>query len=445
MLVRIAARNLVQARRRSFFLALALALVTMLLVLLMSLSSGLLDTMVRSATILASGHVNVAGFYKAKSSDANPIVTKKAELRAFVEANTEGVDYVIDRARGWARVISDTASINSGLTGIDAEEEFRLFETLQLAKESDYKAGGRDEIVGDPRQMSRKNTAMLFAKQAERLEVGIGDKITISVETLRGARNTAEFEVVAIARDLGMLSNWSVFTDKAGLLDLYRLEEDVTGAIQIYLEDDDRASEVMGQLRNKLDEAGYTLMEHDPRAFWAKFEVVAGEDWTGQRLDLTVWRDEVFYMETILSSIDVISFVLITILVVIITAGIANSMSMSVRERTTEVGTLRAIGMSRGRVLTMFLLEALILGLVATSIGGVLGTVLAQGLDAARINVPQEAMQTVLLSDTLHLVAEPRAVITAILAFTAMAGLAAVWPAFRASRLQPVTAIQHIK
>lgn len=440
----IAARNLVQARRRTFFLALALGLVTMLLVLLMAFSEGLSATMIRSATTLASGHVNVAGFFKAKPTDANPIVTDKSKIRKLVEDNVEGVDLIVDRARGWARVISDVSSLNAGLTGVDASEETRLVETLQLAKESEYKDGGRDEVIGDPRDLAKKNGALLFAAQAKRLEVGVGDIVTVSVETMKGARNTAEFEVVAVAQDIGFMSNWSVFTSKAGLLDLYRLDEDVTGAVQVYLDDPERSTEVMEQLRGVLEGAGYTLMEHDARPFFAKFDVVSGEDWTGQRLDLTVWSDEVSFLTWILTAVDSISFFLVGILVIIIGVGIMNSMWMSVRERTTEVGTLRAIGMSRGRVLLMFLLEALILGFFATALGGLAGAGIAAAVDAAGISFDVQAIRLILMDDTLHLVVEPSRVAIAVSVFTLIAGLSALWPAYRASRMQPVTAIQHI-
>ena len=58
----IALRNLIQAKRRTLLLGLALSTVTLLLVLLLSWSNGIADTMVRSATALSSGHVNVAGW-----------------------------------------------------------------------------------------------------------------------------------------------------------------------------------------------------------------------------------------------------------------------------------------------------------------------------------------------------------------------------------------------
>jgi putative ABC transport system permease protein len=442
--VEIALRNLIQARRRTALLGLALAAVTMLLVLLLALSEGLTDTILRSATTLSSGHVNVAGFYKAKASDATPLVTERARLRKLIEESTPGLDRVIDRARGWGRVITEQSSLYAGLTGIDVAEEERLLSTLRLAEEREYVEGGAAAARGRFEDVARPDHAIIFVGQAKRLGVRPGDTVTVSVETMQGARNTAEFTIAAVAKDIGMMSNWSFFTSKASIRALYARDEDVTGAVQVYLEDPDRSTEVMKLLSEKLEAAGWELMEHDPRAFFMKFEGVAGEDWTGQRLDLTIWSDEVSMLTWVLTAIDTLSFVLVSILMVIIGVGIMNSMWMSVRERTGEIGTLRAVGMSRGRVLGMFLLEALLLGLAATTLGGALGAGLALGLDAARVEIPVQAVQLILLSDVLHLVVRPGDVARAALVFTGLAAVAAFVPALRASRMQPVTAIQHI-
>ena len=442
--LRIAWRNLVQARRRTFFLGLAMCLVTTLLVLLMSLSQGISDTLVRSATTLSTGHVNVAGFYKAKPSDADPVIKDATALRKLVETNTPGLDYVIDRARGWARVISASSSLNSGVTGLDIEEESRLANTLRLAPQSEYKDGGRPDVLGDLSRLQGDDTMVIFAAQAKRLGVEVGDGLTVTVETRSGARNTGEFRIVAIARDIGFMSNFSVFLTKPGVRKLYLHDNDVSGAVQVYLRDYERSSEVMAHLREVLAKEGYTLLEHDPRPFFAKFENVAGEEWTGQRLDLTIWSDEVSFLLWILTVVDWVSFTLVGILLFIIAVGIMNSMWMSVRDRTNEVGTLRAIGMSRTRVLVMFLLEATLLGFLACSLGGLMGAGLAWSIDAARIDIPVAAVQLILMSDVLRLVVEPTQIMWAVFAFTVAAGLAALWPAYRASRMEPVTAIHHV-
>ncbi len=444
MYLTIAGRNLLQARRRTLLLSLALGGVTTLLVLLLALSAGIAETMITTATQLSAGHINVSGFFKLSSSDTGPMVTDAAKVRKFVEENTPGLAYVIDRQRGWARLVSDQSSIQVGLSGIAAAEETRFIESLQLAKESAYLEDGRDEVFGTLDKLAAKNQVLIFAKQAERLGVVVGDALTVTIETFSGRTNTAELTVAAVAKDIGMISSWNVVMSKETILDLYQIQPDTTGAIMVYLEDITKAEEVMSELAGKFEAAGYRVMEHDPQPFFMKFDRVLAEDWVGQKIDLTTWRDEVNYLTWVLNAIDGISFFLIAILLGIIGVGIMNAMWISVRERTNEVGTVRAIGMSKSRVLAMFMTEAVLLGFAATTAGAIVGAIIATVLDSMAIVVPVEAAQMILMSETLNLSVQPQQLVGAVIGFTIVTALSAVWPAYRASQLQPVTAIHHV-
>ena len=443
-LIRIAVRNLIQAKRRTLLLGTALAGVTALFILLLALSEGISDTMIRSATTLASGHVNVGGFFKTRSDDAAPVIRDVSNLRRIINDEIEGVEHIVDRVRGWARVVSPRGAIQAGITGVDIREEHRLLRTIQLAPEEDYLEGGRAEVFGDPSKLGQGAGALLFAGQARRLGVQIGDPLTIVAETLKGQRNSEEVTVVAIAEDIGFMSNFSLFVGKETLRRLYRLGPDVSGVIQIYLDNVHQAPRVMTQLRPVLEEAGYQLMAHEPKPFFAKFSDVAGEAWTGQKLDTTIWRDEVSFLTWILTAVSSVSVTLVIVLLLIIAVGMMNSMWISVRERTREIGTLRAIGMSRRRVLVMFVTEALILGAASTLGGAFAGSILAIGLDAMGLPITIEAVRAILMSDTLHLVVIPKHVAWAVAGFTAFSAFAALPPALRAARLQPVTAIHRI-
>ncbi|MFN7132956.1 MAG: ABC transporter permease, partial [Myxococcales bacterium] len=356
----IAARNLVQHRKRTVLLGGALAGVTALLVLLLGLSTGIHQSMVRSATTLSAGHLNVGGFYKISAGQAAPVVTDYRKVVEDVRRVVPDVDYVVTRGRGWAKAVSETGSMQVGIGGIDVEQEPGLREVLQLD------AGSLDAL-------KERNTILLFAEQAKKLEVKVGDALTISASTMRGINNTVDVRVVAIAKDMGLLSGWSTFMPNESLRELYQFNKDATGALHVMLKDTSNLPLRAAQLRTDLEAAGYRLMPPDPRAFFMKFDVVSREDWTGQKLDVTTWEDEVSFLTWTLKSVDYLSVMLIGILMVIVVIGIMNTMWIAIRERTREIGTLRAIGMHRGRVLRMFLCEAGLLGLLGTSVGALAG------------------------------------------------------------------------
>jgi putative ABC transport system permease protein len=119
---------------------------------------------------------------------------------------------------------------------------------------------------------------------------------------------------------------------------------------------------------------------------------------------------------------------------------IFNAVSMAVMKRRREIGILRALGVSRGQVLGMFLLEAAVVGVGGAGIGLLLGAVLARSaLDAVA--------QTI---SALYVAVRAREVVLApdILAQGALLGIgvalvSAVWPARDAAGTQPVTTIRQ--
>jgi len=440
----IALRNLLQAKRRTFFLGGALTMVAALLVMLLSLAQGLTDNMVHYATTLASGHVNIGGFYKLSPGDVAPLILDAPKLRQLVKEEVPEAVAVLDRNRAWAKLVSESGAMWVSPTGIEPSEEGQLLAALELSPERAYAKDGGDATPGDVSRVGQPGTIQLFASQAKKLEVGVGDQITVVAETTRGATNSVELTVAAITEDMGMMSMWTAFVNKRMVHELYATAPETSGAVMIFLQDIAQTDAVLARLQKVLPEKGYTVLEHKSEPFWQKLDQLPHEDWTGARLDLTTWEDESSFLKWVITAFNGVSFFLVGVLLLIIVIGIMNTMFMSVRERTGEVGTLRAIGMGRGRVLGMFLTEALILGLAASTLGGVLGGVLALSLDAAAISVPSDAARMVLLSDVIHLAATPGQVIAAVIVFTGVTALSALYPAFRAARMRPVTAIHHV-
>ena len=429
-LLLIAFRNLFAHKRRTVLLATAIAGVTILLVLLTSVSNGIRSTMLRAATTLSTGHVNVGGFFKVTSGQSAPVVTDYLKITAELKTLVPEANAIVDRLRGWGKVISATGSIQVGISGIDIATEPLIPQVVKV-------------VAGDLAGLRRPRTMLIFEKQAKRLEVNVGDRVTISAPTVRGVNNAIDVEIVAIGKDIGMLSSFSLFTPKQTVRDLYLMTKSTTGAIHIYLKDHRTAGLVAEGLRKQLKERGHRMLEPLAQPFWAKFPIVNREAWTGQKLDVTSWKEELAFLTWVLTAFDVLTVVVVGILLVIVVVGVMNVFWIVIRERTKEIGTLRAIGMSRRYVLLLFLAEAALLSLLSTTLGAGLGALSAALLDRAAIGL-SEGFAVLLMSDTLRLVVDSASVIKALITISAITTLFSLWPAYLAARLRPVTAIHHV-
>lgn len=426
----IAFRSLMQHRLRSGLLGGAIGLVTAGLLLVTGVSVGINDTLLTSATTLMSGHINVGGFYKVTSGQSAPVVTNYKKVDAIIRREFPEIDYIVHRGRGWAKLVSDTASVQAGVGGIDITQEAGMKRVIVI------KEGNIDDL-------QKLDAILLFEEQAEKLGVKVGDRITIAAQTPRGTNNTIDVTVVAVAKSIGMLSSWNTYVNIEQLRHLYQLNEDTTGALQVYLKDIKQVPAVRERLRKVLSAEGYNLLDPDPRAFFQKFDAVNHESWTGQKLDITTWEEETSFVKWIVQILSFFATAVIFILVVIIAVGIMMVVWISIRERTREIGTLRAVGMQRSSVLAMFVTEGFLLGLMGTLGGTLLGLGLTFGLNSANIGLPK-SWQFVFMSERLIVTPTATFVTFGIIFITGIITAISVIPSFLAARLKPISAMSHV-
>lgn len=152
-------------------------------------------------------------------------------------------------------------------------------------------------------------------------------------------------------------------------------------------------------------------------------EVLTGEEYTTQNQDDSAESFEFFRILLLvfaLISVAVGAFVIYT------------SFSFIVAQRQRQVALLRAVGAGRRQVLGSILLESLIVGIVASAAGYLLGVGLAL------------LLSSFIVDDGASLVILPGSVLTAMLVGTVVTVLSAFVPSWRATRIPPVAALRHI-
>jgi putative ABC transport system permease protein len=120
--------------------------------------------------------------------------------------------------------------------------------------------------------------------------------------------------------------------------------------------------------------------------------------------------------------------------------GVANTMMMAIYERTREIGVLKALGASAGEIRRLFTLEAGMIGLIGGIMGLILGTLLGQLVNW--IGHQYLTNQGVTGVGQLSIV-PPWLAVGAVIFATMIGLLAGLYPAARAARLDPVTALRH--
>jgi putative ABC transport system permease protein len=119
--------------------------------------------------------------------------------------------------------------------------------------------------------------------------------------------------------------------------------------------------------------------------------------------------------------------------------GIMNIMIVSLIERTREIGILKALGMKSRTVLSVFLCESVIIGLIGAVVGIVLGWVLANGVAAVLSTGIFGSSSSLSITPMLT----PEVLLGALGFGIGVSIIFALYPAWRASKLKPVDALRY--
>lgn len=161
----------------------------------------------------------------------------------------------------------------------------------------------------------------------------------------------------------------------------------------------------------------------------------------GEALEVKSWLDLADFYKAVVDLFSSQTGFVRMIIAVIIIMSISNALMTSVRERTSEIGTMMAIGFRRREVMQLFVSEGVVLGLVGGALGALLGYLLAYAISAVGIPMPAAPGMDEGFDAEIRVTAE--LAFNGFLLAVASSILASLYPAWKASRLEIVDALRR--
>src|ERR1043166_3487699 len=189
-----------------------------------------------------------------------------------------------------------------------------------------------------------------------------------------------------------------------------------------------------------LDGAVTGLEIKTPDRWQAPTIATALQDSLGMPFRTQDWRDQNHSLFSALQ-LEKLGMSVILLLIVLVAAfNIMSTLIMVVTDKTKEIGILRAMGMSAAAIRRIFFVQGLVIGVVGTGLGLVVGLLASQAIGVWRL-IPLDP--SVYFIDHLPVATQWEDVTLIVLASLAVAAVATIYPARQAAQLYPVEAIRH--
>ena len=412
-LIQFAARNLLRYQRRTLLTSLLIVIGVAAVLLFMAISGSFKQLMIGQITDSMLGHLQVHRRGYVASIESLPLnMNMPPQLVGRVKkalAEEPAVAAVSPRIKFGAMFSNFTETTSLRVNGIDPDAEAAVLPLL---------AGRQLDGVRDGPLVVR-GEVLIPVLVSRGLKVNSGDTVVLVATNRDGSVNGKTFKVrgtLESATGPGGRDGYIHIDDARELL---RMTDAEVSEIAVRLKDPQRMQQVSERLQSALEEVKNKM---------------------GQRaLELHTW-ERLSPFANIAKMIDVLTLAIKIMLISIVLVAVMNVMIMAVYERIREIGAIAAIGTPPSRILGMFLAEGLMLGTAGTFIGVVLSLAAVYALNIWKITYNFGQQQGLLLAPSLS---ASDVIVTAAIVIV-VAGLASLQPAWKASRMDPITALRHV-
>lgn len=385
----------------------------MALIVVMSVMTGF-DNELRSSIIGNRSHLQVYQWHDEPMSDPDAVIAElKAQNPEIVAASPIVELFGLLKSEGSSSQAVEPARI----VGIDVARETEITQFADNLTTKNGRNFGRGEPPGD-------KEIVLGYQLATKLRVGIGDLVGVMTAQRKGgllrARPTTQWLTVSGISQAQMADFDALyaFVDLK-TAELIKNQEGVDG-IHCKLTDPYLAPVVGKRIEETLDSDYRTV---------------------------TWYQSEQAFFEA-LQQEKVVMFIILVFIILVAAFNITSTLIMVVMEKRRDIGILRTIGVSGGSVLRLFMLEGLYIGLTGTFAGVVLGTLFAYNLNPIAKFVARLLGVDLFNSQIYYFDRIPAAVMWTDIAWitisaVALTFLSTLYPAWSASRVDPVDALRY--
>jgi len=405
-LLRMAWRNVWRHGRRTVIVLIATALGLAFLLFFDGLFGGSKQAVFGNAVKLQGGNVliHAPGYReKARRMPLLPLLNDEAVLQGVLAQS-----HVVNasrRIKTSGMVSSREGTLPVTVIGIEPEGEAATGLLAENVAQGRYLAAGDEDII------------LIGRALADRLEVGVGDRVTLVGRATHEQMRRRTVTVVGIY-DLGLpeVERGAVYVSLAEAQTLFDLRDQVTEVV-VSLERVGQEQPVVASLRSALPgyevDSWYTLNPEMMQAFAVNEQVMS-------------------------------LFGLVVLLIAAV--GILNILLMAVFERTREIGILAALGLKQRQIMALFLQEGVLMGLLGALAGSVLGGAVVWYL--SRVGLKWTASEyselTALMGDRIYFRMGIEQLLGRALTVAVIAALASLYPAWQASRKEPAEALHYV-
>jgi ABC-type lipoprotein release transport system permease subunit len=408
--LRLAWRNVWRNPRRTGITLAATVFAVLLVVTFVAMAAGSHEKMIEDSVRLHSGHLALSAPGYLENRTLDYYVDLGPELVELVE-ETEGIRGWAPRVLSFALLSKDAATQGVALLGVDPERESTVTTLLQRVEKGRFVAG------------SLAREIVLGRRLARNLDAEIGDEVLLYSAAYSLETAYELFTIVGIANLMEpSLDRSTALISLADAQDFF-VYGDRVSEVAILAADADAAGPVAARL----------------------LSILAGR---AGAPSVHPWNELMPELEQFVILDDAGMYLLLVVLVVVVGFGILNTLLMSVLERSRELGVVLALGLRPGAVFRVVYWESMMIAAVGLLLGLALAIPLVLYFEAHPIPLTGEAaagaMDMFGMEPVITWKLKPRNPIGSVVTILGVAALAALYPAFKASRSRPVDALRSL-